>query len=256
MREQMMRGQLFPYPLYTQNDLDSGALMMKCVIGHRLREEGLHHGTVMLGERFVAGFVVEVSDTSEEAQATIDLSELHGLGRGTAPNEIVKRFEVKTGGYLVLHVGHGEGGYHVLLRNTSTDQRPWNSQRLKAGDIFSAIPLRPGSYSLSNVAGENTITTTRLVVTYPDPRDNKKGRPRPQPIYATFHRQSFDPEPLEIRPGQGIVIATKDTARFMLTLEQPDDGSDEIRQWHEQQRAALFRLIQRRRVERVAEQKS
>lgn len=248
-----MRGQLFPYPLYTQNDLDSGALMMKCFIGHRLPDTGLHHGTVMLGERFLAGFVVEVSDTADEAQATIDLSELHGSGRGTAPNEVVKRFRVKTSGYLVLHVANGEGGYHVLLQNTTTNRRTsWNSQVLESGDIFSAIPLRPGAYSLSNVAGERTISTS-LVVTYPDPRNNRKDRPRPAPVYASFHRRRFDPDTFTLRPGQGIVIATKDAARFTLTLEQPDDGSDEIRQWHEQQRAELFRMIRGRRVDRSAE---
>lgn len=248
-----MRGQLFPYPLYTQDNLDSGALMMKCVIGHPLLEQGLHHGTVMLSERFVAGFVVEVSETADEAQTTIDLAELHHLGSGTAPNEVVKRFHVKTGGYMVMHVGQGEGGYHVLLRNTTTGQRtPWDSQRLGTGDIFSAIPLRPGSYTLSNVAGENAVTT-RLVVTYPDPRQNKKGRPRPTPVYASGDTQSFEPETFELLPGQGLVIAVKGSARFVLTLEEPDEGSDEIRQWHEQQRAELFRMIQRRRVDRVAE---
>ena len=137
-----MRGQLLAYQLYTQVDLDSGALMMKCFIAHLLREDGLYHGTVMLGERFVAGFVIEVNETAEETQATVDLSELHFGARGTAPNEVVKRFAVKTGGYVVLHVGQGDGGYHVLLRNTDDDQsRPWNSQRLDDGDIFSAIPL-------------------------------------------------------------------------------------------------------------------
>ena len=247
-----MRGQLFPYPLYTQDNLDSGALTMKCVIGHPLLKSGLHHGTVMLGERFVAGFVVEVSETSDETQTTIDLAELQVLGRGTAPNEVIKQFVVRTGGYMVLHVGNGEGGYHVLLRNTSIKQRSlWDSQRLEAGDIFSAIPLRPGSYTLSNVAGN--MVSTRLVVTYPDPRHNTKGRLRPTPVYASFDRRNFDPERLEIYPGQGIVIATKDHARFVLTLEQPDDGSDEIRQWHAQQQAELFRLIRGRTLKSVAE---
>jgi len=241
-----MRGQLFASQLYTQVDLDSGALVMKCFIAHLLREDGLYHGTVMLGERFVAGFVIKVNETAEETQATVDLSELHFGARGTAPNEVVKRFAVKTGGYVVLHVGQGDGGYHVLLRNTDDDQsRPWNSQRLDDGDIFSTVPLRPGSYTLSNVASERTVAT-RLVVTYPDPRENTRDRPRPTPVYATFKRRRFDPEAFTVDPGQGIVIATKDTARFTLTLDQPDDGSDEIREWHEQQRAELFRMIRGR----------
>ena len=241
-----MRGQLFAYPLYIQVDLDSGALMMKCFIAHLLREPGLYHGTVMLGERFVAGFVIEVNETAEETQVTIDLSELHFGARGTAPNEVVKQFAVKTDGYVVLHVGQGEGGYHVLLRNTDDDRStPWNSQQLDAGDIFSAVPLRPGSYTLSNVASERTVAT-RLVVTYPDPRENSKDRERPAPVYASFKRRRFDPEAFTIEPGQGIVIATKDPARFTLTLDQPDDGSDEIREWHEQQRAELFRMIRGR----------
>ena len=57
-------------------------------------------------------------------------------------------------------------------------------------------------------ASENTVAT-RLVVTYPDPRENTKDRPRPAPVYASFKRRRFDPEVFTLEPGEGVVIATK-----------------------------------------------
>ncbi|CAG0993334.1 hypothetical protein ANRL2_03373 [Anaerolineae bacterium] len=235
---------LFAYPLVSQVSFDSAALTMKAVLAHPLRQAGTYHGIVMLGERFLAGFVVEVTEAAEAVQVNVDLAELHQLGRGTAPNEVVKRYEIKVGGWVVCHVSHGEGGYYATLRKVS-QRTIWDSHQLESGDIFSMIPLRPGIYSLSNLANPNHAAVP-LVVEYPDPRANERRRSRPLPIYAVCRDSGFEPSEIHLRPGQGMVLTIETRAHIHLTLQRPDDGSEELRQWYADQQAELIRRTHQR----------
>ena len=236
---------LFPHALVARHDLDSGALTMLCVVAHVLTEAGTYHGTVMRGERFVGGFVVDVAlDDALGLQAPIDLSAVHRHVGATAPNEAVGGYRVKVGGHLVFHVRAGEGGYHVVLKRMGADA-VWDSRHLGKGDIVSMIPIRPGTYRFSNTVRVDHATSS-LVVSYPDPRQNRRDAPRPAPIYASCGRQGFDRDAFRVRPGQGIVIAVKSAARLVLTLETPDDGSDELRRWRATEHAELLRMIQRK----------
>jgi hypothetical protein len=235
---------LFPHALVARHDLDSGALTMLCVVAHVLPEAGAYHGTVMRGERFVGGFAVDVApDDAFGLQAAIDLGAVHRHAGATAPNEAIRRYRVKLGGHLVFHVRDGDGGYHVVLKGMGA-AAGWDSRHLGEGDIVSMIPIRPGSYRLSNTVRANPCTAS-LVVSYPDPRQNRRDAPRPAPIYASCGRQGFDRDAFRVRPGQGIVVAVKSAARLVLALETPDDGSDELRRWRESERAELLRMIQR-----------
>ena len=236
---------LFPHALVARHDLDSGALTMLCVVAHVLAEAGTYHGTVMRGERFAGGFVVDVApDDAFGLHAPIDLGTVHRFAEGTAPNEAVRRYRVKAGGHLVLHVRDGEGGYHVVLKGVGT-AAAWDSRSLGKGDIVSMIPIRPGAYRLTNTV-RSTPAATSLVVSYPDPRQNRRDAPRPAPIYASCGRQGFDHDAFRVRPGQGIVVAVKSAARLVLALETPDDGSDELRRWRATEHAELLRMIQRK----------
>jgi hypothetical protein len=240
-----MKG-LFPYALVSQHDLDSGALTMKCVVAHVLTEPGTYHGIVRLDERFVGGFIADVTlDDTLGSQAPINLSALHRHAGATAPNEVVRRYRLKAGGSIVLHVGDGEGGYHVVLRGGTggIGAAVWDSRYLGEGDSVSMIPIRPGTYRLGNTVSTEASTSS-LVVSYPDPRQNRREAPRPAPTHATFDRRGFDCDAFHLRPGQGIVIAVKSAARFVLTLETPDDGPEDLRRWRALERAELLRIIE------------
>jgi hypothetical protein len=241
-------GPIFSHALWAVHDLDSGALSMKAVVAHPVAEPGRHHGTLMLGDRVVARFVVECGGGGE-TQATVDLAELHRRGRAAAPNEVVAQAAVRAGGHLVLHVSHGDRGYRIVLA-APAGARPdaWDSRTLESGDIVSMMPLRPGAYTLRNAAGENGASAP-VVVAYPDPRQNARGARRPAPVYATMRAQGFDPGAFDLRPAQGLVVAVTRAARLVLTLDRPDDGSDEVRHWHAQQRALLLRAARRPRDE-------
>jgi hypothetical protein len=242
---QAMSGPLLSHALWAVHDLDSGALSMKAVVAHPLAAPGRHHGTVMLRGRFVGGFAVECGGSAAGAQATVDLADLHRRGRASAPNEVVVNAAVRAGGHLVLHVGDGDGGYHVVLAAPAGARRNgWDSRALESGDVVSMMPLRPGAYTLRNTAVENAASA-RVVVAYPDPRQNTRDTPRPAPVYASVRAQGFDRGAFELRPAQGLVVAVACAARLVLTLDRPDDGSDEVRRWHEQERARLLRAARR-----------
>lgn len=55
-------------------------------------------------------------------------------------------------GHTLFHVSGGAGGYCVSVRRIDAEQtqRGYDSRTLAEGDIFSAIIIRPGTYSVTN----------------------------------------------------------------------------------------------------------
>jgi hypothetical protein len=235
-----------PYPLYTQHDLDSGALTMKCVVAHPMVERGAYRGTLAIGDDPRATFLVEVSSPEDSPQAMIDAHELQLLARHAPPDGIAKRVRVRQGGFVVLHVSAGEGGHHVTFQGADSGREDWDSRRLEQGDIFSAVPLRPGTYSLANRLAERSPATS-VTVSYPDPRQVSSDSARARPRYLHYDRQGFSQGAVELQPGQGLVITVREAARFTLTLTRPDHGPADLASWREEQRALLMRTLRSKR---------
>jgi hypothetical protein len=238
-------GARIPSPLHTQHDLDSGSLTMKSVVAHPMVEPGVYRGTFAIGDRSVSTFLIEVSDSDDPLQVMIDAHELQLLARNAPPDGIARRVRIRKGGFLVLHVTAGEGGHHATLIGSET-RGGWDSRRLERGDIFSAIPLRPGMYTLANSLDQRSPAAAVTVI-YPDPRHVSHDLARSRPLYLHYDRHGFSVRTIELQPGQGIVITVKELARFNLTLQRPDDGPPDLARWREEQHALLMRSIRSKR---------
>ena len=222
--------------LYTQIGLDSGSLTILGSIVHSPGDPGeyrvaLHHGESVEGVGFIT-----VDKSSPVAQATVDLATL-----GTPPEQTGgaattggkdcccggggeqgsaggQHFTVNSRGYVLFRVSSGAGGYYVHVRRIDADPKDkgYDSRALGEGDLFSAIVLRPGTYSVYN-----TLTKAKgtLIVAYP-----KIGDKAPNPVRVVCGPRSLEPAKLQVQPGQGIIFEAKAPSRIEIKLEKPDDG--------------------------------
>jgi hypothetical protein len=222
----------FDRNLFTQIGLDSASLTMLGTIVHSFSQPGEYRGVVHEGAQVKAVFTISSDTRSANAQASIDLASLvpgedapHpedcACCKGVSKSQTPRTFVVNPRGYVLFHVSRGSGGYYVHARHTDADEKDkgYDSRALAEGDVFTAIVLRPGTYSVVNSL---TGAKAELVVTYP-----KRGESQyraPAPIRVVCHQRSFDPERLQIDPGQGVIFESRSQSRIQITLEKPDDG--------------------------------
>jgi hypothetical protein len=214
----------FDRNLFAQIGLDSGSLTMLGAVIHSFREPGEYRGSVDTEDEGQAVFYISVDKESPVAQVNIDLSTL------AQPSETDEkcgcegsqnRFSVNPKGYAVFHVSGGAGGYHVHVRRAkeNAEEKVFDSRQLDDGDIFSAVILRPGTYSVVNV---HTEARAEIVVPYPQVSETPYRPPAPVHVQAT--RGHFEPRRIELYPGQGLLFECKTTSRIRIELEKPDDG--------------------------------
>jgi hypothetical protein len=223
----------FDRNLFTQIGLDSGALTMLGTIVHSFSKPGQYRGVVHEGEQVKAVFTIDSNNSSANAQTSIDLASLvsgaessHPAGCECCEGSLSKdlrapAFTVNPGGYVLFHVSRGSGGYYVHVRRTDAEKedKGYDSRTLGAGDVFTAIVLRPGTYS---IVDSLTRAKAELVVTYPK-RGEKRYQP-PPPVRMVCGEKSFEPNHLQIDPGQGVIFETRAHSRILVKLESPDDG--------------------------------
>lgn len=221
----------FDRNVFTQIGLDSGSLTMLSTVVHSFKEAGEYRGTVRGRADPEAVFYISVDKTSPVAQANIDLSTLTAstaseerCGDGSQTSE--SRLNVNPKGYVVFHVSAGAGGYYVHVRKAdeSPDTPIFDSRQLNDGDIFSAVILRPGEYSVTNF-----VTKARAEIIVPYPRVGKTGYRPPPPIRVQCDRKRFNPGRLEVHPGQGLIFDCKAASRIKIDLLKPNDGPGQTR---------------------------
>lgn len=221
--------------LFTQIGLDSGSLTMLGTVVHSFGHAGEYRGVVHEGPQVRAVFTISVDNNSADAHASIDLAALAGGGDRAQPQGDTcctgagtaskgggpRRFTVNPRGYVLFHVSSGEGKYYVHVRRADADQKDmgYDSRILAAGDVFTAIVLRPGSYSIVN---HSTGTRGELSVAYPK-RGERRYQP-PPPVRVVCGQKSFEPARLQTDPGQGVIFECRAPSRIQITLEKPDDG--------------------------------
>lgn len=222
--------------LYTQIGLDSGSLTILGSIVHSLGDPGeyrvaLHHGESVEGVCFITA-----DKNSPAAQVTVDLAALSAAPEqagGNTPGDKGcccgggeqgaggQSFTVNPKGYVLFRVSGGGGGYYVHVRRIDADPKDkgYDSRALGGGDLFSAVVLRPGTYSVYN-----TLTKAKgtLAVSYPKIGD--KAYVPPNPVRVVCGTGSFEPAKLQIQPGQGVIFEAKSPSRIEIKLEKPDDG--------------------------------
>jgi hypothetical protein len=210
----------FDRHLFTQIGLDSASLTMLGTVVHSFAQPGEYRCVVHEGAQVKAVFTLTADKASPAAQVSIDLTSLVS-GPDPSSDQGPRRFVVNPRGYVLFHVSRGGGGYYVHTRriDAAQEDKGYETRSLAEGDVFTAIVLRPGAYSVSN-----TLTGAKgeLVVSYP-----KRGEKRYQPPAATrvvCSQRTFAPNKLEIDPGQGVIFEVRAPSRIVIKLEKPDDG--------------------------------
>ncbi len=223
---------------FTQVGLDSGSLTMLGVIVHSIGEPGEYRGVVLSGEQTAASFYVSVERECAVAQVNIDLAGLAGSApAGAAETEggdsdcgcgqetggdAAGHYTVHPKGYVVFRVSGGAGGYAVNVRKAVEDPelQPYDSRRLQPGDIFSAILIRPGRYSIRNALSD---AKGEVTVSYPgsEPRNAPYRPPAPETVELG---DTIEPARIALKPMQGLNFNVRSEARIVIDLEEADDG--------------------------------
>jgi hypothetical protein len=226
----------FDQNLFTQIGLDSGSLTMLGGVTHRFLEPGQYRGVVYRGKESFGRFYINVDKNSPVAQANIDLAAFESSPSAPAmntsgascgcPGESAKtdtKFELNPKGYAVFHVTAGAGGYAVRVGKAAEDpkqQNQFDSRELKSDDIFSAVILRPGTYSASNTLGSKA--KGKITVGYPKIGKTAYRPPAPAKVECSAH--GFEPANVELQPGQAVLFHTAVPSRITIELVKPDDG--------------------------------
>jgi hypothetical protein len=213
--------------LFSQINLDSGALTMLGSIVHQFDQPGVYRGTVRRGDEIESVFYLSVDKESPVAAADIDLARLAGAlpqsdGEKCGDDDAREaRFSVNPRGHALFRVSGGRGGYSVNLRKAERDDKTpvFNSTVLAEGARFAARILRPGTYSVSNGQGGGKA---RLTVSYPPKAFSNYRPPDPQQVKVT--RKGFEPDKIALKPAQGLIFECDAPARILIELVEPDDG--------------------------------
>jgi hypothetical protein len=221
----------FDQNLFTQIGLDSGSLTMLASVVHTFPEPGEYRGAVHLGEKVESVFYIKADKNSPVAQVNIDLGSLTASPT-TAPSadcccdegnkKTGSAFVVNPKGYAVFHVSSGAGGCYVHVRKADEDpkQKIFDSRKLEEGDIYSAVILRPGCYSVTNTL--TRVAAGELIVHYPSV--GKTGYRPPPAVRIEVGENGFQPNRIEVYPGQGLSFHFKQPSRIKIELVKPDDG--------------------------------
>lgn len=220
---------------FTQIGLDSASLTMLGVIVHSFGEPGEYRGVVTGKGQDSATFSVSVDPSSAVASVNIDLAALAGTAPASSqggdsdcccgkqdqsPGGAGPRYVVHPKGHAVFRVSGGAGGYAVNLRKAVDDRdvRAYDSRMLQSGDIFSAVILRPGRYSVRNELGDARAEVT---VSYPGTGETAYKPPPPEVVQLG---RKMEPSRIVLKPMQGLNFHIDTEARVVIELEEPDDG--------------------------------
>jgi hypothetical protein len=225
----------FDKNLFTQVGLDSASLTMLGGITHRFLEPGQYRGVVYQGKEILGSFYINVDKNSAVAQANIDLAAFSNAPAASTTSsgdsscgchdegtQAAAKFELNPKGYAVFHVSSGAGGYAVRVGRAAEDpkeQNQFDSRELKGDDIFSAVILRPGTYSVANTLGKGKGEVT---VSYP--KIGKTPYRPPNPVKVEFSDRGCEPGKVELQPGQAVLFQCKVPSRVKLELVKADDG--------------------------------
>lgn len=222
----------FDKNLFLQVGLDSASLTMLGGITHRFMEPGQYRGAVYRDKQVIGSFYLNADKNSPVAQANIDLAafDSNATPPGTAADSScgcheqskTPTYDVNPKGYVLFHVSGGEGGFAVRVSKAVEDpkeQNAFDSRELKGEDIFSAVVLRPGTYSMTNLRGK---ARGEVVVNYP--KAGKTPYRPPQPVSVECPEGGFRPNKVELHPGQAILFQCHGPSHIKLELTKADDG--------------------------------
>lgn len=202
--------------LFTQTDLDSGALTVHGTLIHSFSRPGNYLATILREEDIVREFPLTVELEHASQQVDIDL---RSLDEPTSLGGRGRDFSVGPGGRAFFYVSAGRGGYAVVVRGEEQKRSiEFDSRVLRKGDYFVANLIRPGSYSMVEA---NSGSRGQITVDYPEPR--RPRRPPLQPVSVVVAGGRFKPDKVKLQPMQGLVFVIQSESRLCIVLEKPDD---------------------------------
>lgn len=217
--------------LFEQTGFDSGSLTLAGAIVHQFAEPGEYRGVSLRNDRRDAVFYLKVEDGSAVNQVNIDLAALAEnpketsscCGKGAAGG--AKSFTLGLKGRAVFHVSGGSGGYALHIGKSSPEPAPreFDSLELKGGDLFAATFVRPGTYSVKNLASKGAAKSI-LEVDVAYPRAGETAYQPPQPVRIECSREGFHPAgKVKLQALQGCIFVCDAAARITAELLKPHD---------------------------------
>ena len=231
MSERRAKRVLVNRHLFTQTSVDSGSLTMLGVVIHRFPESGEYMGVVERGAE-ARSFRLRVDESSPAMQANVDLATLGGghshtddCGCKDKETGADPMFVVNPAGYVVFHVSSGPGGYVVRVGKLERPEAAlFDSTQLEGDDLFAVTLIRPGTYSVRNVAGD---ARGEIVVAYPTIGEQPHRPDEPVEIVCT--EKAFRPARIRIQAAQGQLYRFRTPSRIAIELVEPNDGPGSTR---------------------------
>jgi len=206
--------------LFAQVNVDSGSLSMRSAIVHPFIQPGQYEATVF-HEPLSRRFTILVSEAtamqskdkpSRPSQVNIDLKDSK-----------TDTYALNAGGYAVFHTSSGAGYYFEVsrLEKEAKVAKVFDSRELKDGDRFSALIIRPGTYTVTNTLNNSMA---ELVVNYPE---LGKAR-RNLPSVTVDCSNEIGPNKIQIDPLQGLVFTCRVSSRIKIDLIRPEDRQSRV----------------------------
>ncbi|MDE3178877.1 MAG: hypothetical protein KGM47_04375, partial [Acidobacteriota bacterium] len=167
----------------------------------------------------------------------IDLAALAGGSGGQSPcgcgpsgAGAVQSFLVGAKGHAVFHVSGGPGGFALHVGRSAQEPQPreFDSIELKDGDLFTATFLRPGVYSVKNLASKQK-TEVNLEIDVAYPHAGKTPYQPPAAVRVECVREGFRPAKLKLQALQGCIFVCQVPSRIKTELVRPHDPPDSAR---------------------------
>jgi hypothetical protein len=205
---------------------DSGSLTSSTTIAHRFAEAGEYRGllhirgkevreftiSVVMGQAAATGAAMETA--SQLTSVDVNLRRMH-MPTLAAGDDDATHFELEAGGYAVFRVPAGAVGGYAVEVHKEGGTKVFDSRELKEGDLFAAVMLRPGTYSVTNAIDG---AKGELTVAYPD-----KIPKQLDPVKAKFTAGAVVPAKIRVHPMQGLVFGFETPSRVKIELVAPED---------------------------------
>jgi hypothetical protein len=217
--------------LFTQIGLDSAALTLLGSIVHQFTEAGEYRGVALRASVTTAVFYLTVEKDRAINQVSIDLAALVEPATSPPPRCSCGKvhdgpsqghFLLSAGGHAVFHVSGGQGGFAVRLGKASDKPQPkdFDSTALTGGDLFAATILRPGRYSVKNLA-QKAAQDGEIDVAYPTLGKTPFQPPAPLRIACTAN--GFQAPKVNLTAMQGCLFVCHVPSRLKIELVKAHD---------------------------------
>lgn len=191
-------------------------------VAHPISEPGEYFGTVWKGKQETGEFRILCKEGIETAQVDIDLfaqNQVYAIL--SKKKNLSQTFRLAPGGYIMLYASQGMEGFYVTLEKESGDKRKkvFDSRNLDKGDIFIALPGRPGNYSFTE---QKSGSKGRIQVKSPV-KPGAGVYQAPEALQVGFSGKKFEKTEIVADSFQGIVFQITEPAS-QITVRLDDSG--------------------------------